>query len=266
MMKTDIMGQIPNRMALAGGWIDQPFMSRHNPDPFGSMVVVALDPAIRFMDRCGFASSTRKVAERLWGGCLPEGNPAELVKALYTEENRGKREPSGSQDMIGILYPGINRLDYDFSYEGGVFPRHIESNNNPASVRWLEEVICIVPVNQRPPGYNPLKIKNITPEGVRSLGRTGRACFEAIVNRDVAGLGAALNSSMKCWDMLLPNTLDHPTLDLNLKEILTYYQERCHGAMYSGCGGGYLIIVSDKPVPGSFSVTVRTAPHPGISI
>jgi hypothetical protein len=29
--------------------------------------------------------------------------------------------------------------------------------------------------------------------------------------------------------------------------------------MYSGCGGGYLIVVSEKPVPGAFTVTVRVA-------
>jgi len=27
--------------------------------------------------------------------------------------------------------------------------------------------------------------------------------------------------------------------------------------MYSGCGGGYLYVVSEKPVPGAFQVTVR---------
>jgi hypothetical protein len=30
--------------------------------------------------------------------------------------------------------------------------------------------------------------------------------------------------------------------------------------MYSGCGGGYLLVVSEKPVPGAFTVNVRTAP------
>jgi hypothetical protein len=29
--------------------------------------------------------------------------------------------------------------------------------------------------------------------------------------------------------------------------------------MYSGCGGGYLIVVSEKPVPGAFQVNVRVA-------
>ena len=41
---TDVIGAIPYRMAFAGGWIDQPFVSRHNPSPPGSMVVVGLEP------------------------------------------------------------------------------------------------------------------------------------------------------------------------------------------------------------------------------
>jgi hypothetical protein len=29
--------------------------------------------------------------------------------------------------------------------------------------------------------------------------------------------------------------------------------------MYSGCGGGYLMVVSEKPGPGAFRVKVRIA-------
>ena len=128
---TDIIGKLPYRMAFAGGWIDQPFVSQHNPTPPGSMVVVALEPTCRFMDRCGMGTSTRKVAARLWGDGLPAGDPAALVRELYAAENAGLAEPSGSQDMIGLIYPGVNRLDYRFDHEGGYFPAHIESNNDP---------------------------------------------------------------------------------------------------------------------------------------
>src|SRR5437588_11182205 len=41
---TRVIGRIPNRLALAGGWLDQPFVSRHTPEPPGSMVVVILQP------------------------------------------------------------------------------------------------------------------------------------------------------------------------------------------------------------------------------
>ena len=87
---------IPYRMAFAGGWIDQPFVSRLNPLAPGSMVVVGLEPKFRFMDRAGMATGTRYVAQRLWQGRLPARDPAELVKELYAEENRDRSEPSGS--------------------------------------------------------------------------------------------------------------------------------------------------------------------------
>ena len=143
-------------MAFAGGWIDQPFVSRLNPDPPGSMVVVGLEPTFRFMDRAGMSTGTRKVATRLWNGRLPQGEPARLVRELYEEENRGLAEPSGSQDMIGLIYPGVSRLDFDAAHAGGVFPVHIESNNDPAVARWVESVVSMVPVAPRPEGYNPL--------------------------------------------------------------------------------------------------------------
>jgi len=41
--------------------------------------------------------------------------------------------------------------------------------------------------------------------------------------------------------------------------ILDYYQSRYAGAMYSGSGGGYLYVVSEEEVPGSFHVNIRVA-------
>lgn len=256
---TDVIGAIPYRMAFAGGWIDQPFVSRLNPCPPGSMVVVGLEPTFRFMDRAGMATGTRKVAMQLWKDGLPQCDPAETVRQLYAEENQGKADPSGSQDMIGLIYPGVNRLDFDFEHAGGVFPRHIESNNDPQIARWLEEVVSMVPVAPRPEGYNPLGIKNLDRQWIGRLGQTGKDCFEAILQRDAKALGASMNECMKCWETILPQTVRHPTVTVDLPGILAYYQSKYPGAMYSGCGGGYLYVVSEKPVPGSLRVTVRTA-------
>jgi len=124
---TDVIGALPYRMAFAGGWIDQPFVSKLNPDGVGSMVVVATYPDSRFMNRCGMGISTRRIAAQLWGETLPDRDPMVLTRELYEEENRGQPEPSGSQDMLGLIYPGVNRLDYDYDHEGGTFPVHVES-------------------------------------------------------------------------------------------------------------------------------------------
>ena len=254
------LGAIPNRLQLAGGWIDQPFVSKHNPRPPGSMVVAQLEPDFRPMDRSGIASGTRTIAMKLWNGRLPNRPPGDLVRELYKAENNGKPEPSGSQDMIGLIYPGVNRLDYDYTIHGGVFPSHIESCNSAKVARWLSHILHLIPVEPRPEGYSPLGIKNLEPKWVANLGQSGQDCYEAIVNRDAKALGASLNLNMKCWEMLLPQVVRHPLLRVDLMPILKAYQKQYLGAMYSGCGGGYLIVVSEEAVPGAFQVNVRVAP------
>ena len=255
---TDVIGTIPYRMALAGGWIDQPFVSRLNPTPPGSMVVVGLEPVCHFMERSGMATGTRNVARRVWPQGLPEGDSLALVKQLYAAENQGLSEPSGSQDMIGLIYPGVSRLDYDTRHEGGIFPVHIESNNDPAVIRWLEKVVHLLPVAPRPANYNPLEIKRLDPAWIQRLGQTGKDCYDSIIRQDIRSLGAAMNACMQCWETLLPGTVRHPTVTTDLVSLLAHYQRRYPGAMYSGCGGGYLFVVSEEPVPGGFNVQIRT--------
>lgn len=257
---TAVIGGLPYRVALAGGWIDQPFVSQHDPAPPGSMVVVALEPTFRWMDRCGMGTSTRRVAARLWGDQFPDRPLADLVRELYAEENRDRPDPSGSQDMIGLIYPGINRLDYAYAHEGGLFPQHIQSTQDPATARWLERVLHVLPVCPRPEGYSPLGILNPDPAWVRRLGQSGADCYAAILAHDLHALGASLNACMRCWEAILPHTVRHPALTVDLMALWGYYQARYPGAMYSGCGGGYLIVASDEPVPGSLSLTIRLDP------
>jgi hypothetical protein len=254
-----LIGKIPYRLALAGGWIDQPFVSRHHRKPPGSMVVVGVEPTFRFMDRSGIATGTRDVALKIWHGKLPKRDRAALVRELYKAENRGKADPSGSQDMVGLIYPGISRLDYDFNVHGGVYPAHIESINDVRIARWLERVIHLLPVAPRPPGYSPLGRKRLDPEWIARLGQAGKDCFDAIRRTDARALGASLNETMRCWDAILPDCLRHRTLTVDLPALLRVYQARYDGAMCSGCGGGYLTVISEEPVPGAFQVNIRVA-------
>jgi hypothetical protein len=160
--------------------------------------------------------------------------------------------------MIGLLYPGVSRLDYEADFEDGYFPAHIESNCDPGTARWLEEVIHLVPIGPRPDGYNPLGIKNLDPQWIRQLGQTGKDCFDAIGAKDLRGLAASMNHCMACWEAILPHTVEHPAIQIDLKRILSYYQKRYAGAMYSGCGGGYAIVASEEPVSGALNVKVKT--------
>ena len=221
------------------------------------MVVVGIEPTFRCMDRSGMATSTREVARKLWGDTLPDKDPLELVRILYNAENQGKAEPSGSQDMAGLIIPGISRLDYDYACESGYFPAHIETSNDSTVARWLEQVIHLLPIAPRPDHYGPLDEKHLDSEWIRRLGQSGKDCYNAILAMNARVLGASMNECMRCWEAILPGTVRHPAISVDLLGILNYYQSRYAGAMYSGCGGGYLYVVSDEPVPGALHVQVR---------
>lgn len=195
----------------------------------------------------------------MWRGRPPKRPLDELVRVLYEAENKSKAEPSGSQDMIGLIYPGVNRLDYDCAANGGIFPVHIESLTSARHARWLEKVLYLLPIEPRPLGYNPLGVKRLEPKWVARLGRTGMDCFDAIKKMNADALGASFNETMRCWEMLLPHVIVHPLIKTDLKRILKIYQGCFSGAMFSGCGGGYLMVVSEKPVPGAFKVKIRTS-------
>ena len=257
----EVDSKVPYRMALAGGWIDQPFVSKVNPRPPGSMVVVGLEPSIRFMDRAGMATSTRAAAARLWNGSLPGGDPMELIRELYAAENQGGAQPSGSQDMAGLILPGVNRLDYDYGRHGGLFPANVESCTDEDVASWLEEVLHLLPVAPRPEGYDPLEEQHLSAEWVRRLGESGKVCFHAIVTKNLLELAESMNECMRCWEALLPCTVRHPALKVDLSSLLASYQSRYPGAMYSGCGGGYLYVASEHQVPGAIKVKIRLTRH-----
>jgi len=143
--------RFPYRLCLAGGWIDQPWVSEVYP---GSVVVAQISPTMDFNDRSGMATSSRKVGIQLWGDRYPDGDFQQNAKLLFGAENPpGKKYISGSQDHIGLLYPGVNRL----FYTGGYWPERIESTTRNDICNWLEDVIHLIPLEPRPEGYDPLK-------------------------------------------------------------------------------------------------------------
>src|SRR5512140_753945 len=72
--------RFPYRLCLAGGWIDQPWVSEVHP---GSVVVAQIWPTMDFNDRSGLATSSRNVGIRIWGDRYPEGDFQQNAKILF---------------------------------------------------------------------------------------------------------------------------------------------------------------------------------------
>lgn len=75
---------IPFRIDLAGGWLDQPYVNKLYPGP---VLTISIEPTIEFNNRSGMASSTRNKAIELWKAQLPEGDPIQLSKILFSYIN-----------------------------------------------------------------------------------------------------------------------------------------------------------------------------------
>jgi cytidyltransferase-like protein len=239
--------QFPYRICIAGGWMDQPWVSEIHP---GTVVVAQLWPTIEFNDRSGMATSSRKVAVEVWGNSLPHGDPVANARILFGAENPpGSQYVSGSQDHIGLLNPGISRLYYDGNY----WPSHIDSTRDKDICDWLSNVIHLIPLEPRPAGYDPLREKNLTRDTVQELGDAGEQCWKSILRKDAAGLGESMTRTFLAWKKMLPYTVP----DCVMKEMEEKYFPHYAGAITSGSGGGYVVVASEQEIAGSLHVTVR---------
>jgi cytidyltransferase-like protein len=239
--------KFPYRVCIAGGWMDQPWVSAIHP---GSVVVAQIMPSLDFNDRSGMATSSRRVGIELWGGNLPAGDPVRNAQLLFGAENPpGSQYISGSQDHIGLLVPGISRLDY----AGKFWPDHIENTTDNDTCEWLSEVLHFAPLQPRPEGYNPLLKKDLNPSIVKKLGESGQNCYEAILKKDTKLLGESMKESFIAWSEMLPNTVPAWVMD----EVQSNYFSKYPGAITSGSGGGYVVFPSDKPVEGAIKIKIR---------
>jgi hypothetical protein len=73
------------------------------------------------------------------------------------------------------------------------------------------------------------------------------------MNKDIAGLGKALSDTLISWKKILPLTVP----DDIMKVMETNYFANYRGAITSGCGGGYVIVISENEVPGAVKIKVR---------
>jgi len=237
--------EFPYRVCLAGGWVDQPWVSKKCA---GSVVVARIHPTVQFNDRSGMATSSRKVASDLWNGRFPDGDPIQMARLLFGAENPpGTKNVSGSQDHIGLMAPGINRLVYNGDY----WPARIDSNTDPETCHWLSQILHFICLKPRPSDYDPLSSMNLQEDWIRRLGEAGDLCWRSVLSRDIVGLGKAMTQTFEMWQLILPHTVPE-WVKVAAKQYAGY-----PGMVTSGSGGGYLVVASEKEIPGAIKIRVH---------
>lgn len=238
---------MPFRIDIAGGWLDQPSVSKHYPGP---VITTSIHPTVDFNERSGMASSTRVAALDLWGPRLPAGDPEKLAKILFRYDNPpGKPFVSGSQDTIGIVYPGLTISHYD----GQFWPARIESVHDELVVQFVERSLYLVPLGPRGRDYDVLSKTEVNRENAKALADAALACWQAILKKDIGAFGHFCRASFEAQIAMYPLMFNDA-----VAEMIEEHKHHALGWKLSGAGGGgYLILVSDQPIEKAIRVNIR---------
>lgn len=240
--------RIPFRLDLAGGWLDQPFVSKYYPGP---VITISVEPEYEFNDRSGMSSSTRAKAIDLWQTDIPEGDKEKLARTLFCVENPpGTIYISGSQDSIGIVYPGVNKLNYP---QGNYWPNQITSVTDEDTLTWIEKHLWLINLSPRQNDYNVLSDTVINTEGAQRLAEATEEVWNAIAHQDLKSFGNGIKKSFEAQVAMFPHMVNPHILDQ-----INYYEPFALGWKISGAGGGgYLVLVSDQPIKNGIQLKIR---------
>ena len=239
--------QMPYRIDLAGGWLDQPFVSKHHQ---GSVITMSIAPTLEFNERSGMATSTRRKATELWGNRLPNDDPEKIAKILFCCDNQpGSSYISGSQDSIGIVYPGLARSFYNGDY----WPAKIENNIDGTILDFTEKSLYLKPLGPRSSDYNVLDEINIDYKRAQNLAVAADKTWNSLLSKDIRGLGNAIRESFEAQVSMFPNMLTS-----DIKKFINQHKDKALGYKLAGAGGGgYLVIVSETSIPDSVKIIAR---------
>lgn len=239
--------RIPYRIDLAGGWLDQPYVSKFYP---GTVITICVEPDYEFNDRSGMSTSSRNKAIELWQTDIPEGDSEKLAKTLFCFENPpGTKYVSGSQDSLGITMPGLNRYFYDNDY----WPSKIESRLDDDLLTWIEQRIWMIPLYPRKSDFDVLDDTRIDERGAKALSLAAEELWNSLMKKDARTVGEAFTRSFEAQISMFPNMVNTEIL-----EQIEHYKQAALGWKISGAGGGgYLILFSETPIDKAIQIRIR---------
>ena len=239
--------RIPYRNDLAGGWLDQPYVSKFYP---GTVITICVEPDYEFNDRSGMSTSSRNKAIELWQTDIPEGDSEKLAKTLFCFENPpGTKYVSGSQDSLGITMPGLNRYFYDNDY----WPSKIESRLDDDLLTWIEQRIWMIPLYPRKSDFDVLADTRIDERGAKALSLAAEELWNSLMKKDARTAGEAFTRSFEAQISMFPNMVNTEIL-----EQIEHYKQAALGWKISGAGGGgYLILFSETPIDKAIQIRIR---------
>lgn len=101
--------------------------------------------------------------------------------------------------------------------------------------------------------FDVLQEKQINAGGAAALAAAADHCWQAIRGKDLRAFGEATRAAFDAQTVLFPRMLDGGITSINGD-----YRDSAYGWKLSGAGGGgYLILVTHRDIPGAIRITIR---------
>ncbi len=147
--------------------------------------------------------------------------------------------------------PGLNKLDY----KGEYWPDNIISVDDEKILEWIESHLYLITLEPREWNYDVLENTKIDEANAKALADAAEQCWTNILSTNLVGFGTAFRKSFEAQIKMFPNMVDE-----GIMNIIERYKNKALGWKLSGAGGGgYLILVSDKPIEGAMQIKIRRA-------
>jgi galactokinase/mevalonate kinase-like predicted kinase len=111
----------------------------------------------------------------------------------------------------------------------------------------------LVTLGPRHAEYDVLADTCIDAERAKALADPTEACWQAICQRDIEAFGRTIRESFEAQIAMFPNMMNE-----SVSKLIDKYRDQALGWMLSGAGGGgYLILVADKPIENAVRIVAR---------
>jgi galactokinase/mevalonate kinase-like predicted kinase len=101
--------------------------------------------------------------------------------------------------------------------------------------------------------YVVLKDTNISAAGAASLALSSEECWYSMLERDIGAFAWHVKHSFEAQVAMFPHMADD-----SLRGVIEKYRYRALGWKLSGAGGGgYLILVAERRIPGTMGIKIR---------
>jgi len=169
---------------------------------------------------------------------------------LFSYENPpGTNIIAGSQDSIGIVYPGLNRID--------LYRRFLACKDYDGAWRmhfildwrtFIFDYAC-----PRENNYHVLVNTFINKGNAEALRNAAENTWDALLVKDLEKFGEFFRKSFEAQIKMFPNMIYD-----DIFHVIDKYKDSACGWKLSGAGGGgYLIFVSQKPIKGAMQIKIR---------